>query len=1229
MTKLYPLRWLFTLLLFFSLVPLLTAATITVTNTSDSADSPAAGSLRNAVRTAASGDSIVFAASTNGSTFTLEEALVISNKNLTIVGNGMDQTVLSGDSDSRIFRILGTSQVRITRLYIRDGFAAVGGGIRVRDVASLTLHTVTISDCVAAGNEANQGGGAISSEGTLILNRVLITNNTALGTSGSGGGIINQPGGTLIVKNSMISNNQANRAGGGIEDASGEGEDSATAFEVVATSITGNTVNMSPGNGGGIHVGGNGDVMVYRGEVSNNTAGNEGGGIWLGSGMLTIRSTLVDNNEAQGDASTTGGGGLFNLAGTMIVNPNTRVTNNRATGEAGSGGGILNLGGSLRVNDATVSSNTANRAGGGIEDASGPETSFLIFNARIDSNTVATNPGNGGGIHVGSGGGFYMRGGSVSFNVAGSEGGGLWNDVGRMSIRSVLVANNEAQGATATEGGGGVYNNGGMLVVNPNTRILDNSATGESGSGGGIFHGMGGTEDAPVPGMLRINDATIAGNTANRAGGGLEDASGPTFISRIVSSRINNNTASSAPGNGGGVHVGAAGNLNILRSVVNGNTAASEGGGLWNDLGEMNVRGVIVSGNTASGDDATMGGGGIYNNGGTLNVNEDTQIRGNVADGTAGSGGGVLNAEGGILTVTEAIINANEAERAGGGVEDASGELGGLFVVRSTIDSNEVMTSPGNGGGIHVGGAGDASIQTSSVSHNTAGAEGGGLWNGQGNMSVFSTVIDGNVAAGDGAPDNIQGGGGIYNDGGTVEVSGSTQITNNSATGTSGSGGGILSAGDVTDPLLTSQVIVIESVISSNTANRAGGGVEVAVGSYSSFDVDYDGNDAGANPGNGGALHVSDPEGSVDFNGGSVTNNVAFSQGGGLWNQTNALMEVTGVSITGNSVLSAGTGTGERVAGGGIYNNGGDLNVSSSTIADNVLQTSAVAGAAATTAGGGIANDDGGSLSVLASTISGNTAESGGGIANVASASIINTTIVDNTAATGGGIAQSINLVSSTGGVASLSIQGSILSDNDAAEDPNFSRGGGDANSGGYNFLGNIDGSDLAADGNDVSGPAAELGMLMDNGGMTFTYMPNCGSPVVGAGNPNDDRPDQIGQSVVGTRDIGSFELQAACASVAGGSIPQASARTAPQRDEVGVYPNPSRGSDVRVTIPESFKGEVTMRIYDAAGRIHEMTTRASIGTYRLELDGYQAGSYILQVVNGDDLRSVRFVITE
>ena len=143
---------------------------------------------------------------------------------------------------------------------------------------------------------------------------------------------------------------------------------------------------------------------------------------------------------------------------------------------------------------------------------------------------------------------------------------------------------------------------------------------------------------------------------------------------------------------------------------------------------------------------------------------------------------------GGSGSISDSRLAGNSSNRAGGAIEDNAGT--GLTLTDVTLDGNNAGTSPGNGGALHISGAGTVTVTGGAVSGNTA-VEGGGLWkSGPGTLSVTGTTIDGNTASGAMAD---QGGGGVYNDGagGTLTLTDAT-ISSNSATGASGSGGGLL-----------------------------------------------------------------------------------------------------------------------------------------------------------------------------------------------------------------------------------------------------------------------------------------------------------------------------------------------------------------------------------------------------------------------------------------------------
>ncbi|CAH0998942.1 hypothetical protein LEM8419_00237 [Neolewinella maritima] len=1315
------------------------AATLPVTSTADDGD----GTLRQAVRQAQPGDTIVFAARTDRRAITLRTVINIE-KDLVVLGNGMDATYLRGNNTNRAFSVRKGASVVIKDLRIYDGLERIGGGLRVRATSTLEIERVYIYDCIANGPVATQGGGAVYNEGVLTIKASKLMNNAATGPAGSGGAVFNALGATLTIMGSRIERNVANRAGGGIEDASGSG----SMVLISETRINRNVVNTAPGNGGGIHIGSDGDLTLIGGTIDLNEAGQEGGGVWNGTGTLTIQNTLVRQNVAKGKAADNGGGGLYNNGGgTIVLSDNARILNNKATGMSGSGGGILNnTGATLRITDSQVSGNEANRAGGGIEDASGAASAFTITNSSIDDNVVNTAPGNGGGIHIGGDGSLTVSGGSVSGNSAGAEGGGIWNNLGTLTVTDrARIRSNVAMGDDADMGGGGLYNNGGgTIVVSNGVSIRGNKATGTSGSGGGILNNTGAT--------LRIANSRIEANTANRAGGGIEDASGAASTFTISSTTIDRNVVNTAPGNGGGIHIGGDGDLTIMNSIVTGNMAGQEGGGIWNGAGTLTVSATEISDNTGMGDDADDGGGGLFNNGmGTILVN-NSQILRNRATGTSGSGGGILNNTAATLTITDSRIERNEANRAGGGIEDASGNTTLVSITNTRINRNVVNTAPGNGGGIHVGSNGDVMLTGGTVDLNEAGQEGGGLWNGAGTMTVSNTLIRNNVAKGDDAND---GGGGLFNNGGgTIVLRSNTRVFGNKATGTSGSGGGILnnmgaalritdsqvsdneanragggiedasgatteftvtntaiernvvntapgngggihigSDGDLTitggmvnnntagqegggiwnsvGTTTVNNVLIRDNValgddaddgggglfnnggtlvvnaarlhgnqatgtsgsggallstggsvridrgtIRNNTANRAGGGVEVIDGSYASTAVVYDGNDAGSAPGNGGAFHVTGMMSTVDITGGSITNNTAANEGGGVWNQSGTMMSLMKVSIRSNTVTDEGT-LETRVAGAGVFNNGGILDIESSTIADNRM-TGKI------TAGGGIANNTGGTLTLLQSTVSGNQGGlAGGGIANDGTMEIVNSTIAMNNARGGGGFAQATHS-------ASLTITGTIIAQNSANLARDFATVAGMVTSNGYNLIGEDLFNQFPATATDKENVPAALFPLADNGGMTMTHALRCVSPAVDMGDPDDESVDQIDQAVFGARrDIGSFERQSACGqnapAVAAGEPTTASTSTT--GGTLSVFPNPAATDYLMVNLPAHFTGDVGLKITGMDGRVRNAGTIQS-QQHRLDLSAYATGTYTLQVINGDEVQSIRFVVS-
>ncbi len=735
------------------------------------------------------GDSIVFSAAVFASDASISlsgTALPISD-DVTVDGEVGDARIsISANDLSRVFEIETTTAagdlfaVNLTNLILSDGLSLTSGGaVMALPGSDVNFSNVDIHDSEAQGLLATEGGGAIYAAGVMTLSGGSLSGNTASGDAGSGGAIFVAENATLSVDGSSFSNNSSSRAGGAIESRAG------STTNLTNVTMDSNTTGAAPGNGGGLHITGNGDATIVGGTFSGNVAAREGGALWNGSGSMSVTDATIQDNSANGVEADDGGGGIFNNGGILIVS-NTSFSGNEALGAAGSGGAILNAdGGTLTVNGGTMSGNSSSRAGGAIEDVSGADTVLTLTGVTLQNNATGPSPGNGGGLHITGPGPAVLSGLTVTSNTAAREGGGLWNGSATMTIdgsdAAVLISGNTASGPAADDGGGGVFNNGGSVVVIGDVTISNNIADGASGSGGGVFS---------LGGSFAATDTVISGNRANRAGGGIEVALEHALTLTNVTLTNNNagvDPATAAPGNGGALHVSGTGTADIIGGSVVGNLAAAEGGGLWNQAGTvMVVDSVMVSGNDAQGTDASQGGGGLFNNGGSMQV-VDSMIHQNTATTGSGSGGGLLN-DGGSVSISDSIFSANVSARAGGAIEDRSADQSTtLSIVTSTLRDNTTGSSPGNGGGLHVSGPNSlVTVDRSAVSNNLASNEGGGLWNFSGSqMDVVNSTISGNRADGNG-------GGGLFNQpAGVLNV---TNITVANNTAPAGAGGGLLTA---------------------------------------------------------------------------------------------------------------------------------------------------------------------------------------------------------------------------------------------------------------------------------------------------------------------------------------------------------------------------------------------------------------------------------------------------
>jgi len=264
--------------------------------------------------------------------------------------------------------------------------------------------------------------------------------------------------------------------------------------------------------GGGVNNAG--ILFLASSEVCQNSAFNQGGGIFTSGALSLTRVQVYDNQQASAGVE---GGGLFVASGRTLVR-NSTFTNNRVARGAGisvAAGATLVLSRStLKLNfaDGTMASGVSSR-GGGLNNSG----TAIIDQTEIAENVVIDSAGLGGGIFndgvlvmarsilhdngtdhepgvpiaVGFGGGLHNTGLATisSSTVSGNLfnplilgfGAGIY-DSGSLSLSNVTITDN-ANGGAGVGGGAGIYLDGGGSVRVRNSIIAAQAVGDDCGSG--------------------------------------------------------------------------------------------------------------------------------------------------------------------------------------------------------------------------------------------------------------------------------------------------------------------------------------------------------------------------------------------------------------------------------------------------------------------------------------------------------------------------------------------------------------------------------------------------------------------------------------------------------------------------------------------------------------------------------------------------------------------------
>jgi predicted outer membrane repeat protein len=579
--------------------------------------------------------------------------------------------------------------------------------------------------------------------------------------------------------------------GGDTTLAGGAISSTSTNLTITGSTITGNAAAFA-GGGGLYHS--NGNLSIIESSISGNAAGTingangaPGGGIFINNTAFTtagptvqIRGSEIANNTATGDG---GGIAVQGFGSTAVTITESQILGNKST-VLGSGGGMIMTAGprtfpTLTIEHVTFGNNSAsaNATGGG-------GLTIYGVNATIASSEFTANAGgrNGGAIFAGERSRLKLSNSTISNNTAAFTGGGIAGNVTSVfqsetngfSFTGNTFAGNSVTSMTGDNRGGGLF----LVVAASGTTTISGNTFREnmSASGGGAALQLNSTSA-----QLVIDESHFNSNRANgpniAAGGGLHLTGSSSGVT-IRNASFENNLAQSTQV-----------------------TALGQGGGLFSMLPKLTIEGSRFAANKAG-----LQGGGIALSGGATITG--TEIVGNAAQGTKGLGGGIYlsgSTANNALLVTDSTISGNTATLNGGGVYLSSGGPGAQF---ERVKFNE--NSATQDGGAISAIAREVVLRSSTLSHNTAGRDGGGLSTSRsGKFVVNSSTVNNNTAG--------------RNGGGASIVLGSLNAVNStfSANRSTNNGGGLYSDSGAT---------LAHSTLFQNRADQIGGGVFLTAG---------------------------------------------------------------------------------------------------------------------------------------------------------------------------------------------------------------------------------------------------------------------------------------------------------------------------------------------------------------------------------------------------------------
>src|SRR4051794_1851361 len=195
---------------------------------------------------------------------------------------------------------------------VRNGMAGYGAGILI-NMASPTIRNSILTQNRATGTFGR--GGGVGVLGAQAFPAILCTQFLGNMADYDGGGLMSGYSANPYLRSDYFEGNKA-AYGGGI------GVYNSGRLDLGWTELI---ANQATGDGGGIHTGVvYGNVLVRQVWFKNNTAGGNGGGMWVPAGFADVINCTFDGNQAaNGGGIAAGFGGMVNVASTLFVRNKT------------------------------------------------------------------------------------------------------------------------------------------------------------------------------------------------------------------------------------------------------------------------------------------------------------------------------------------------------------------------------------------------------------------------------------------------------------------------------------------------------------------------------------------------------------------------------------------------------------------------------------------------------------------------------------------------------------------------------------------------------------------------------------------------------------------------------------------------------------------------------------------------------------------------------------------